>query len=200
MHLLHTSGNKRSPGHLRLITFSHSNILHAIQYRAFISLFAHFFVWEMLLYISNMLISLCKKYFFYFLTEIMWMYKVRVGAVRADCWLCYIVLTLCVPIAWLRKWMNDNVNILKRSGSMLLIHNWQWVLTNYVITKKEKSSLEGTEKLCGPEMDFCLRLVSLYRKGKNLTWLRSALASICNTWFALLRFAYDMKLIWENNF
>lgn len=33
--------------------------------------------------------------------------------------------------------------------------NWQWVLTNYFFTKKEKPLLKETKKLCGSEMDFC---------------------------------------------
>lgn len=122
-------------------------ILHAFQYRAFISLFVHF-TWEMLLYISNMLISFCKKYFFYFLTEIMWMYKVRVETVRADCWLCYIILTLCVPIAWLRKWMNDNINILKQSGSMLLIHRQLTMGFDQLCHHKEREILTGRDRNC----------------------------------------------------
>lgn len=39
---------------------------YALQCRAFVSLFVHFFALEMLLYISNMLISLRKEYFFIF--------------------------------------------------------------------------------------------------------------------------------------
>lgn len=54
--------------------------------------------------------------------------------------------------------MNGNVNILKQSGSMLLIHSQLTMgLTNYFFTNKEKSLLQGTEKLCRLEMDFCLK-------------------------------------------
>lgn len=41
---------------------------------------------------------------------------------------------------------------------MLLIHSQLTMgLTNYFFTNKEKSLLEGTEKLCGLEMDFCFK-------------------------------------------
>lgn len=51
------------------------------------------------------------------------MYKIRVETVHGDCWLCYIGLMLFIHIAGLRKLINSNVNILKRSGSMLLVHS-----------------------------------------------------------------------------
>lgn len=46
--------------------------------------------------------------------------------------------------------------------------NQQWVVTNYFFTKTEKFLLGGTEKLCGPAMDFCVRIISLWWKGKDL--------------------------------
>lgn len=101
-----------------------------------------FFIFPICLFLS------VKVFFFYFLTEIMWMYKVRVETVRADCWLCYIVLTLCVPIAWLRKWMNDNINILKQSGSMLLIHSQLTMGFDQLCHHKEREILTGRDRNC----------------------------------------------------
>lgn len=132
----------------------------------------------------------------------MWMYKTRVETVHGDCWLCYISLTLFIHKVGLRKWINSNVNTLKQSGSMLLVHSQLTMGFDQQHLQKEREILIGWGKEIVWTRDgfFCLGVINPHWKGKNLTWLRSALASICNPWFALLQFICGMKLTREKNF
>jgi len=73
---------------------------------------------------------------------------------------------------------------------MLLVHSQLTMGFDQLFLHKEREILSERDReiVWTRNGFFVSRVVSLCWKRRSLTQLRSALASICNMWFALLRF------------